>query len=500
MALTINTHPTEVITNAPEFDVSTSLTEGASYQNLRIRATVYIGGRSTPLAPLEQPKGLDDWNIFDTLKSLIGKCNEAVGGAQVYATPDVGGELLTSWSNYLSLFETFTTSGRTITSAIDSNASGATAGGNNFGAGAAGDLYVLGAEQNYNDSGAADFLAKIVDSLGGSVKAQIQYAGLSAGKLKNNHIYFMLLTQAQVASALVLESDAGSNGNVSGSLTMHKITNFKNNPGVYFSVKFEEVYENASDVTTIGAESWSDALLFVPVNVRPGESFSDYLMNAASKKLLTRAEDGDMMYKFGIDMEARLMAVCAGPYVKVTITTNAGNQSATFANVGWLIAILNDNIASLSTTDDDATIIVASVNSTGSSTYYTNSVIVLCEVKCFADIRALSFVGDLGEEIVIFRGLPSEIGSAEKSYYKDQNLIPKILRAYKSSGMTLRTLYETEGLRRLLHQLIYTELPVWMYNEDFTDKYREVTVLTDQTEILNQKELIEPEIEVVYYE
>jgi hypothetical protein len=158
MALTINTHPDEVITNAPEFDVSTSLTEGASYQNLRIRATIYIGGESEAQAVLEQPKGMDDWDFFEVLKAFCGKCNEAVGGTAGYTKPTFGSELLTGWTNVLSGFETFTTSGREITSAIDSNASGGLAGSNDLGAISVGEIYVVAIGTDYVDSGAADEL------------------------------------------------------------------------------------------------------------------------------------------------------------------------------------------------------------------------------------------------------------------------------------------------------------------------------------------------------
>ena len=80
MALTISTHPEDQITNAPDFTVTTSLTEGASYQNLRIRATIYIGGESEAVAVLEQPKNLDDWDFLDLLRSFVGKADVAVGG------------------------------------------------------------------------------------------------------------------------------------------------------------------------------------------------------------------------------------------------------------------------------------------------------------------------------------------------------------------------------------------------------------------------------------
>ena len=94
MALTINTHPAEVITNAPEFDVTTSLSEDPTHQNLRIRATVYQGGVSSPVAVLEQAKGLDDWDLFDLLKSLTGKCDIAVGASDALGGPTTPSQLL----------------------------------------------------------------------------------------------------------------------------------------------------------------------------------------------------------------------------------------------------------------------------------------------------------------------------------------------------------------------------------------------------------------------
>ncbi|MCK5023752.1 MAG: hypothetical protein KAS04_06250, partial [Candidatus Aenigmarchaeota archaeon] len=149
MALTINTHPSEVITNAPEFNITTSLSEDADHQNLRIRATVYMGGVSAPVAVLEQAKDLDDWDLFDILKSFTGKCNAAIGAATQIVTPTLSSELLTGWIDLLGTFETFTTSGRELTSVIDSNASGGVARGNDMGALSLGDIIIVGLENDY---------------------------------------------------------------------------------------------------------------------------------------------------------------------------------------------------------------------------------------------------------------------------------------------------------------------------------------------------------------
>jgi hypothetical protein len=131
--------------------------------------------------------------------------------------------------------------------------------------------------------------------------------------LQKERVYFFHATDDDTVSAVTIGHGAGANGNFTGTFSIHKITDFKNNPGVYFHVKFEEVYENASDVTTIGDEEWADTMLFVPVVLRPGESFSDYLMDPSglSGKFLVRSTEHPSSntwisvnkYKDGIDME-----------------------------------------------------------------------------------------------------------------------------------------------------------------------------------------------------
>lgn len=511
MALTINTHPDEVITNAPKFDVSTSLTESASYQNLRIRATVYIGGVSTPVAVLEQSKGLDDWDFFKTLKSLIGKSNIAVGGSSGIHTPGLSAEKLTGWTDLLGTFETFTTLGRTITSAIDSNASGGAALGNDMGALSLGDIIIIGLEEDYNDSGVGNFALTLSGNVGLDLQSQTNYSGRSGGKLIANHIYPLMVIETLTTSFVSLTTGAGSNSALTGTATVRSISDFKNNPGVYFMVKFEEVYENVSDVTTIGAESWSDTLLFVPVVVRPGESFGDYFANGASgAKYALRQTDypssftyiTETKYKHGIGMEFRLLSLSTAPYILLRIMTPSGGPTDFQAvGAGWSITVLNDSTGPITVTDTFWYLQLLSINSAYTvSQYFVAVSYVFTELNCLPNPKVLSFISALGEETIIFKGLPSEAGGAEKSFIKDQNRIRKVLKAYKRTGEVLRTSFETEEIRRLLHELVYTELPVWMYNEDFTDNYREVTVLSDAVDIENQKQLIESAIEVEYYE
>jgi len=510
MALTINTFPAEVITNDPSFNVTTSLTEGASYQNLRIRATIYQGGVSEAVAVLENTKNLDDWDLFDLLKTLIGKCDHAVGGTAGYSSPTLGSELLTGWTQHLSNFSTFTTSGRQITSAITSGGGGADyAKSNDLGTAAIGDVYIIAIDNGYTDTGTYPVIFKMSESGDpiGAMDLSAGYSGLSSGKNKANHIYFFVMTYADTTPFIFLGNDSEGT-NFSGNFSIKKITDFQNNPGIYFTIKFEEVYENASDVTTIGAVLYSQSYLFVPMKMGPGESFTNYLITTSGKKWAQRqwlngASNTTVgIYKTGIDMDYRIFGICVAPFLTVRIgTAYSGNADFDVYGAGWVMLVMNDGTKALSVNDVKWWAYLFSKDEARTSTIYQGATtIVQRDQSCYQDTKALSFIGDLGEETLLFRGMHTLIGKVDKEFYKNVRRMPKVLSAFKKKSMLLRMKYETEYVKRLVHELIYATLPVWMYDPDFTDGYREVTVLTDEAQITDQDALIAPEVEVEYYE
>jgi len=508
MALTISTHPDEVITNAPEFTVTTSLTEGASYQNLRIRATVYIGGQADAMAVLEQPKGLDDWDLFDLLKSFTGKAYLPVVGATCYGQPTYGTELLTGWTDLLTTFETFTTSGKEITSAIDSNASGGIAASNNLGAISAGEIFIFGCDNNFSDAGAADEILALNGTSLSNPFSVAKYAGLSSGKLQSKHIYILHATEDDTVSSITIGHSSGANGNFSGNFSLHKITDFKNNPAVYFHIKFEEVYENASDVTTIGDEEWSDAMLFAPVILRPGETFSEYLVNGSTKKFAARSHPTgstniyDLKYMHGVDMEFRALIYSTTPYVTlwcVHAPTVPLREEEEFDNMGWTMVMFSDTIAA-STPSGYFYFQYYSLNEARTVGNWVSNLRINVETKCYPDVKVLNFVGDLGEEHMMFRGLQTMNGKVEKSFYKNVNRVRKVLKAFRFVRMRLRTVYETEYVNLLLHELLYTEYDVWMFDADEPDGYKVVTVIDDDVTIYDKNNLVENAIEIEYHE
>jgi hypothetical protein len=70
MAITVNTEPT-AIDNRSEWNVTTSLTEGASYQNIRIKVEIQNTDGSTNYDVQYIPKGISDYDFTDLLYRLI---------------------------------------------------------------------------------------------------------------------------------------------------------------------------------------------------------------------------------------------------------------------------------------------------------------------------------------------------------------------------------------------------------------------------------------------
>ena len=499
MALTINTHPLKQQTNAPEFNVTTSLIESPSVQNVRVRATIYAGGYTEPIGVLEQAKGLSDWDFFSVLKNYIGRVDVDPGGSDLLITPSVSAELLTGWAVTNASWDTFTSSGRAITIGIGDD--DVYAGSNDLGSVVKGDILVVGLEDDWADIDTGDVKLYYAESVGGGglpvTPKIIQYAGLSSGKLQANNIYYFLVTEDSLTPHIYLGNAAGDI-DVEGTLTVHKITDFRNNPALFFDVKFEEVYENVSNVTTIGAESFSDALLFFPVIVRPSEDFDeDFLAQDGSQDYLSRSKDNvkfildnnvEFRYELAINTAVTIKAKCVIDTVSTVVSTAS--------NTGWAILMVNETTApGLNNTLDSFGAIIYN-----NATTWNQIITIEIEHKCYPAISAISFVGDLGPETLIFKGLPSEIGRSEKSFYKDVNRIRKVLAAHKSITKIIRSLYETEEIYRLMYELINAELDVYELDNSLIDHYREVTVMTDSSNIRDENNLFKNEIELEYYE
>ena len=282
----------------------------------------------------------------------------------------------------------------------------------------------------------------------------------------------------------------------------------------------------ALTVTTVGAEIWSDCMLFIPAVMRGSEAFSTYLMSSGSDLFLTRLngpsfskralDDKTPVFKVNMGMEVRAMYCATAAFLKAECTVDAGtNEQTDIPNMGWGMLVMNSDggfTYDPDVNDETLGFILTAIEEDGTP-IYASGLTVHCDTKCYKSIRvgatdypllkALAFVGDLGEEVLLFRAQETEKGIAEKTFYKNQKRVRKVLEAYDKIRLFLRTSFESEEYRRLIHELLYAKLPVSMYGfyeQFYPDGYQEVTVITDEVDIIDRDQLIEPEIEVEYNE
>ena len=482
MSLTINTHPTKSVVNAPEFNITTSLTESATYNNLRIRATVYVGGKDSPVAVLEQPKGLSDWNFSDLLKTFVGRMDKAVGGSDFHVQPSLSSELLTSWTS-LNL-STFTTSGRSIISAINPLLTGDSyAISNDLGSVSVGDVVIIGIEYDWTDTGTNNVLLSFGTSA--VILEELSYIIVGANK-----VYFHVVSVDNTTPTVRIGNTIGA-VNFTATASIKTISDFIGNPAVYFKVKYEEVYENSSGVTTIGADETTTSLLYVPVSIPIGETFNaNYLLAATNDKLLNESIRSGAKQLVGADMEHRVMYATDECYVRPY--RNAGAGTAVL-NCGYGFLIVNDTTI----TANDA-IKMAALRDT--TTYIISETLTITlDTKCQKS-KVLSFKGDLGDEVFIFTGDDNKSYMTEKEFYKTNTGRRKPLSSKRQTQKILTTGYLQEDLRELLLQLIDTILPVWLFDGNAENDYRDVTVLTEDVNIINGEDLIENQILIEYHE
>ena len=465
MSLTIVSSPATVVTNIPSYNVTTSLVESAGYNNVRIRANIYIDG--IVKAVIEQPKGLADFDFYNTLKSFCGRLNVAPQTNSTLIQPTYGSELLTGWTNID--FTTFTTAGRAISAAVKASGTG-WAKSNNLGALAVGDILVIGTESTYaiTSGNAPYFYLTDADSIVTGHEYVIPLA---------NKIRYIMVTTAMAASQLTIGRPADAQ-NWLGTWTIKMIptasTSHKGYPCVYFKIGLQEYYEDATGTTVAGTESLQSALLFVPaVTDNLNETLiNNYLMqwNDSAKKFLNDSIRAAMEFKRSIRMDMRIMFVSEETYFKVLLNTVArGNieMSAKTNNMGWGFVNFNEysfyGAEYMMTTDiADTAIWLRGIRATDSA--MSEALTIKQLTKCYSKLNALEFVGRHGLEVCLFKGSPTIKNLVEKELYKNSNRINLPYLTDRKKEIILRSLYETDAYNEILWQLIESTQEVWLYD------------------------------------
>ena len=492
-------YPVASVTNMPNYTVTTDIVEGSSYNNVRVRANIYIDG--IVKAVLEQPKGLSSFDFFNILKAFTGKLNTAPSQTTPFIQPTYGSELLTGWTNID--FTTLTTAGRAISAAIKAAGSGWVK-SNNLGALAVGDILVIGTEHDYA-LGTATVEPSIYLTDADSVVTGHEFVIPLVSKIR-----FIMVTTTMAASQLTVGRASGAQS-WAGTWTVKLIpaasTSHKGYPCVYFKIGFTEYYEDATGATVIGTESLQKTLLFVPaITDNLNETLAgNYTMlrNVSVKKFLNDSIRSGMEFKRSIRMDVKAMFVSEETYIKLWLTTTArGNvaMSATTSNMGW--GFININEYSLYgaeyfiTTDTaDTSIYLSGIRANDVTISET---LTLKQVtKCYPKINAVEFVGSHGMECILFKGSPTIKNITEKEFYKNVNRVNLPYVSDRKKQIVLRSLYETDAYNEILWQLINSTSVMWMFDL-LLPYYKIIGINTDEITEYDQTELFINEILAEY--
>ena len=500
MSLTIVSSPANVVTNIPSYNVTTDIVEGAGYNNVRIRANIYVDG--VVKAVLEQPKGLADFDFYNVLKAFCGRLNVAPRNATILKQPTVSTELLTGWTNID--FTTFTTVIRVISEAIKASGTG-WAKSNDLGAMVVGDIIVVGTESTYAVTSGEQpyFYLTDLDGVVTGHEYVLNYA---------NQIRFFMVTTTMTESQITIGRPSGAQ-NWLGGWTIKKIaagsTAQIGQQAIYFKIGFSEYYEDATGTTIAGSETLTDCLLFIPSELLSGETFAtNYLMSGTgSKKFLHDSLRGGMKFKRLVGQEFRVMFASDETYIKAFLNTTIRGDVAlsdALLNVGYGFFVVNElSVYSgqyFFNTDTANTTMFLKSRRNVTENVMSEVLTVTQLTTCYPDLRAIEFVGRPGGlETIIFAGSPTIKNQVEKEYYKNTNRINIPYNNIRKKEIILRTINENASAAYvdIMWQLIESSRDVWMF-QYLTPYYKIIGILSDEVTEYDRAELFTNEIRGEY--
>lgn len=248
MAVTIDSSP-GIRSNQAEFEVSTSLVEGASYQNVRVEAVMKFADEKGNLRTVKKvkPKGLLTFDFTDILNSVIKYKVPTFYQSEGMEMTHVGVrgiELMTSWTNVDWDSLSVVAGGAGITSgAHDGDVSGDGYFASNTFAVTEGDILVFHLDPLSVGGDAPSIVLNGVTSYG---KNEIDSAGN----------YYFLVTETGTASFRVYIYAPDICTSIAFTNLVYKLE--LNDWWMNYGVTFTEKYENASDVTTSGTPKKAD--------------------------------------------------------------------------------------------------------------------------------------------------------------------------------------------------------------------------------------------------
>jgi len=484
MALTINSYPAN-IDNAAAFNVTTSLSEDASHVNLRVRASIYHEG--IVKAIIEQPVGLPAFNFAEILKTLVPGVKLARDTGDVVNTGTVGSNLITGWTN--SGYDTFTTAGNVISSAID--AAGSVFCTSNTIAVVAGELFVLYSVPYVDTSG-----SRVYDFSTVTVLKQIE-----SGALSDNIGMLLMATASGNLTIKITEGAAACNW--SGTFFLYKITTNRDtigSPLCPYLVIFEEYWETAAGVTTLGADSSASAYnivyRYIPA-VGDENDFQKYVLNDPADLFACKTLD-NIVCKFYTSNPKEYFIVFFTEYAYLCLwyfIDGGGNVSNLFTCYeGWGVIIINEGELMLGATLY-TTLRIGKYDL--GATLYSDAYHVHIDSSQIDERVILEFDGVLGgKEYLAFEGVEDIRFITERSYYKGTGRNRKPLSYHGINRQSLETRFKDMNNAAYLKSLLVSEAVKKL--EDSYAAPTEVTMLTEEVIISKGVEMFTNRLDIEY--
>jgi len=485
MSLTINSYPKN-IDNAAAFNVTTSLSEDASHVNLRVRASIYHEG--IVKAIIEQPKGLPAFNFAEILKTLVPGIKLARDTGDIVNTGTVGSNLITGWTN--NGYDTFTTANNVISEAVDASGSGVKCTSNTI-AVAVGDLLVLTADLYTSTLGTRRFNFSTT-----AVLRQYSY-GIP---VKNVGIILMCTTAGNL-TIVVEETDGACNW--SGTFFLYKITTNRDtigSPLCPYLAFFEEYWETAAGVTTLGANSSSSVYnhiyRYVPA-VGDENAFSKYLLGTATSRFACKTLRNGAASKFFTNNPYEYFVTFFSEYVFLDLVYSkdlGGVLSAAnpVCYEGWGVVIINIGELMSSVTSSLSIAFLELLSQIVISETCTISV----DTSQIDERVILEFLGLVGgTEYLVFEGKKDVNHVTDRSYYKSATKINKLLSVSGKTKQFIETRFKDMNNASYLESLLDSDIVKKL--EAIYATPIDVTILTESVKTASDDMFTNP-IEIEY--
>jgi len=504
MALTINTQPDDFFCNSALFNVTTSLTEGASFQNLRIKAELYYDG--VIIATKVLRKGVSDFDFSEILRSLCQPYRPDLDSSLYYDLPGdpAGANLITSWSSAIYPFDAFTASGANITAMTESGSAFAQAQSNTFSI-TAGKYYVLRVPAQTIDSGTPVNITFDQDP------TVITHHKKTVGR-DSVSIYLFCSTRTSATARLFLTNASGNNTDYSDmDIELFELPS-EPRMGALFGVEFTEQYENASDVTTEGGSAASRQFYFFDLE----GTIDDYICDSSTKRLLVNYPEDpagqDALYFFNhnagndwAEVQINFLSYLPnlqGDYYTYTGFRSIGGSggSGTGASdsknyFGYGAFILNKNNTDINSAINEIYVTLANYDTSVAASAY-HFIRRVNKPVCPEMIRLEWTNRQGGIAQFTFSGGIEEIRKVERTSYRNSSNKNRTARTLKFTEKRLETDYQVKEILALVSEIIESKT-VYKYDTvDGVETRTEVFVVSDSMRVQRDKDQLVGEITI----